>query len=88
MNHPALEHLMAEHQAAPLRQDPFAITHETILLALQQVQHGWVYAGQAARRLAETAERVREEPEKVVLYRRAIAVLAQVAELERDEEDE
>ena len=49
-------------------------------MALQQVQRGWVYAGQAARILAETAARVSDEPEKVALYRAAIAEMARVAE--------
>ena len=80
MHAETLEHLIAEHQAAIERQDPCAISHETILMALQQVQRGWVHAGQAARILAETAERVRDEPEKVALYRAAITVLAEVAE--------
>ena len=80
----ALEQLIAEHQAAIILQDPLTITHETIIMALQQVQRGWVYAGQAARILAETAERVRDEPEKVALYRAAIAELARIAESEGD----
>lgn len=67
------------------QQDRFTITHETIIMALQQVQHGWVYAGQAARIIAETAERMNDEPEKVALYRAAIVSLARMAEeSERD----
>ena len=81
----ALEQRIAEHQAALARQDPSAIAHETIIRALQHVQRGWVYAGQAARILAETAERVSDEPEKVALYRAAIAELARIAESEGDE---
>ena len=80
-----LEHLIAEHQEAIAQQDPLTITHETIIMALHQVQRGWVYAGQAARILAEIAERVRDEPEKVALYRAAIAELARIAESESDE---
>src|SRR5262245_34347460 len=81
-----LEHLIAEHQEAFVQQDPFTIAHETIIMFLQHVQRGWVYAGQAARILAETAERVSDEPEKVALYRAAIAGLARIAEeRERDE---
>ncbi len=54
-------------------------------MALQQVQRGWVYAGQAARILAETIARVSDEAEKVALYRAAIAELAHLAESQRDE---
>jgi hypothetical protein len=88
VNAHSLDRLIAEQQAAIERQDPFAVTHETILMALQQVQRGWVAAGQAVRILAETAARVRDEPEKVALYRAAIGVLAQMAEGESDEEGE
>lgn len=82
--HQALEQLIAEREAEALQQDRFAITHETILIALRYVQRDWVYAGQAARLLAETAARVSDEPEKVQLYRTAIAELAQLAEGEGD----
>lgn len=81
----ALEQLIAEHQDAIAQQDRFTIMHETSIMALQQVQRGWVYAGQAARILAETAERVSEKPEKVALYHAAIVSLARMAEeSERD----
>jgi hypothetical protein len=63
----AIEHLITVYEAAIERDDIFAITHETILKALQQVQRGWVSAGQAARILAETAARVSDKPEKVAL---------------------
>jgi hypothetical protein len=81
----ALEYLIAEHQEAIDRQDPFPIAHETIIMALHHVQRGWVYAGQATRILAETAERVSDEPERTALYRAAIVELAQIAESEDDE---
>lgn len=80
-----LQYLIAEHQAALEQDGPYAITHETIIMSLQQVQRGWVYAGQAARILAETAARVSDEPEKVALYRAAIAELARLAESQREE---
>lgn len=79
-----LQRLIEAQEAALARQDAQAITHETILMAFQQVQRGWVYAGQAVRILAETAARVSDEPEKVALYRAAIAALAEIAESEEE----
>lgn len=60
--------------------EAMAITYETIIIALYHVESGCVYAGQAARILAETAARVSDELEKVALYRAATAELAYLAE--------
>lgn len=81
----ALAQGIAEHEAEAARQDHLVLTHETILIALRYVQRDWVHAGQEPGGMAEIAARVSDEPEKVALYRAAIAELAQLAEGDGDE---
>jgi len=78
----ALEYLIADHQTAIERQEPYPVTHETIIMALREVQQGWVQVGDAAKALTGTAAQVSDEPEKFALYQTAIADLAQIAQSE------
>lgn len=79
----ALEHLIADHQTAIERQEPYPVTHETIIMTLREVQQGLVPVGEAAKTLTETAARVSAEPEKFALYQAAVADLAQLAESDK-----